>query len=134
MELAGLEIEDGEDGGQALLIQPCGALKGKRCSIYAHRPKCCRTFECLLLNRASRGEISVETGLAKICEAVSLRDGIRRLLKPVKKLDGGLTLKEHCVEAIESGQNQSRGAELERALAAFERIIQESFLGAGVSA
>jgi uncharacterized protein len=61
LEALGLEIEDDN-----LLIQPCGALKGTRCSIYAHRPKCCRTFECLLLKRVRRGEVSMPAALRLI--------------------------------------------------------------------
>ena len=65
MEAGGCEIED-----DSLLIQPCPALKGKRCSIYPHRPKCCRTFECLLLKRVRRGEISVSAALREVDEAL----------------------------------------------------------------
>ena len=64
LEALGLEIEDDN-----LLIQPCGALKGTRCSIYSHRPKCCRTFECLLLQRVRRGEVSVPIALQSISDA-----------------------------------------------------------------
>jgi uncharacterized protein len=64
LEALGLEIEDDN-----LLIQPCGALKGTRCSIYAHRPKCCRTFECLLLQRVRAGEVSIPVALRKIAQA-----------------------------------------------------------------
>ena len=64
LEAFGLEIEDDN-----LLIQPCGALKGTRCSIYSHRPKCCRTFECLLLKRVRRNELSVQAALQQIAQA-----------------------------------------------------------------
>src|SRR5438128_1586741 len=43
LEVLGLNVEDAEDDIHGLLLQPCGALKEKRCSIYAHRPNCCRT-------------------------------------------------------------------------------------------
>src|SRR2546421_8471618 len=46
LETLGLDVDDaGDDNEGALLLLPCGALKGKRCSIYPHRPDCCRTFE-----------------------------------------------------------------------------------------
>ena len=67
LEAGGLEIE--EEEGNALLVQPCAALKGKRCSIYANRPKCCRTFECLLLKRVRGREISVAAALLRVAEA-----------------------------------------------------------------
>ena len=49
LEVMGLEIEEGDEDDDGLLLQPCGALQGKRCGIYPHRPDCCRTFECQLL-------------------------------------------------------------------------------------
>lgn len=55
MELFGLDIEDTDEGPRGLLLQSCRAMKGTRCSIYAHRPKCCRTFECKLLKDVQRG-------------------------------------------------------------------------------
>ena len=66
LELAGLNVENEEE---ALLNQPCGALRGRRCSIYTQRPKCCRTFECLLLQRTKRGEITVAGALKCIEKA-----------------------------------------------------------------
>lgn len=78
MELAGLEIED-----DSLLLQPCSAAKGKRCSIYSVRPKCCRTFECLLLQRVRRGDVSVENAQQTITTATRLAKGsddFRRLV------------------------------------------------------
>src|SRR6058998_1228410 len=70
LEILGLEIEDDGAGG-ALLQQPCTALRGRRCSIYAHRPQCCRTFECRLLQEARRGDVSVERAGEQIEEALS---------------------------------------------------------------
>ena len=72
LEALGLEIED--DDGAGLLIQPCRALKGTRCSIYKHRPNCCHTFECRLLQQARRGTVSVAAAQKKITEALKLRD------------------------------------------------------------
>ena len=48
LEVMGREIEE-DDDDRGLLLQPCAALKGKRCSLYPHRPDCCRAFECRLL-------------------------------------------------------------------------------------
>src|SRR5213079_901703 len=57
LELLGLEIE--EEGRHGVLVLPCRALEGTRCSVYALRPDCCRTFECKLLQAARRGLVSV---------------------------------------------------------------------------
>src|SRR5690242_5581400 len=70
LEAMGLEIEDGDGDDRGLLLQPCRALKGKRCSIYPHRPECCRTFECRLLQEVQRGAVGVEQAREKIAEAL----------------------------------------------------------------
>jgi len=64
MECLGLEIE--EEDGRSLLIQPCRALRGKRCGVYAHRPDCCRRFECKVLKDFESGKISVTKALGTI--------------------------------------------------------------------
>lgn len=64
MEILGLEIE--EEEGKHLLLQPCNALSGTQCSLYPHRPECCRTFECHLLNRLKTGEITKPQALTMI--------------------------------------------------------------------
>jgi len=69
LEAMGLEIEDGDGDPRSLLIQPCAALKGTRCGVYEHRPGCCRTFECRLLQEVRRGAVSVEAALGKIAKA-----------------------------------------------------------------
>lgn len=67
LEILGLEIED--DDAHGLLVLPCAALRGTRCSIYPHRPETCRTFECRLLQEVRRGAVSVETAESRIVEA-----------------------------------------------------------------
>ena len=56
LEIMGLEIDDNQADGD-LLLQPCAALQGRRCGIYAHRPKCCRSFECRLLEDVRSGDL-----------------------------------------------------------------------------
>lgn len=72
MECLGLEIE--EEEGRALLRQPCRGLRGKKCGIYAHRPDCCRSFECKVLKDFQSGEIGMTKALGTI-------DRLRGLIK-----------------------------------------------------
>jgi uncharacterized protein len=51
----GLEISKG-----GRFKQPCAALEGCECRVYADRPSYCRKFECLLFGRVKRGEIEIE--------------------------------------------------------------------------
>ena len=41
------------------LRQPCGALDGLDCSMYADRPGTCRTYRCDLLGALGEGEVSL---------------------------------------------------------------------------
>ena len=80
LEVMGLEIEDADADDGGLLLQPCGALKGRRCSIYPHRPDCCRTFKCRLLQEAGRGEVSVERAKGKIAEVLKRIGRVKELV------------------------------------------------------
>src|SRR3989442_1734862 len=77
LEVMGLEIDDADEDEGGLLLQPCRALKGRRCSIYPHRPGCCRTFECRLLQEVKRGAVSIEQAKEKIAEALKRIERIK---------------------------------------------------------
>jgi Fe-S-cluster containining protein len=132
LEIMGLEIDDDADG--ELLLLPCAALQGTRCSVYAHRPKCCRSFECHLLQEARRGAVTVERATEQIAEARKRIGGVKDLLAQLGQPDARLSLKERCAEALRGepsaipGVNRKR-AELEAAMSSVERLILKTFLG-----
>ena len=133
IEILGLEIEDADAGG-ALLVQPCRALEGRRCSIYAHRPACCRTFECRLLQEVRRGVVSVERAREHISEALSRIERAEALLARLGQPNPGLPLKERCDEALAAevggGPEHKRlRSELKAAMSGLERLIRRTFLG-----
>jgi len=133
LELLGLEVEDDGDRGR-LLIQPCGALRGTRCRIYAQRPSCCRTFECRLLQDARRGAVPVTEARAHISEAQRRIGRVNGLLERLGRPAGGLPLRERCAEALAAHPGRTPGARrararLEAAMAAVERLIRRRFLG-----
>jgi hypothetical protein len=129
----GLEIEDDETPG-GLLSLPCAALQGRRCRIYAHRPECCRTFECRLLQEVRRGEVSVESARAQVAETLKRIGRVRELMGQLGHHDARLPLGESCAEALAGATgpdpevNRKR-AELEAAMSAVEERIRTSFLG-----
>ena len=135
IEIMGMAIED-EGRSSGLLSQPCAALRGTRCGIYSHRPKCCRVFECHLLQNAQRGAITVERALAQIADARGQIRHVRALLERLQNRDEDLPIKERCAEtlAAEGGTTpeaiQDR-AELEAAMATLENTIWNAFLGSG---
>jgi len=128
----GLEIES--DDETPLLVQPCAALRGRRCSIYAHRPGCCRTFECKLLQDVRRGAVSVERAGEHIAETLESIREMRQLLVQIGPSDERLPLVEHCAEAISqvSGADPAirrSSARLSILMAGLERRVRTVFLG-----
>ena len=136
LELLGLDVEDADEDEGALLLQPCGALMGRRCSIYPHRPDCCRTFECRLLQQVKTGAISLDRAKEKIAEALKRIERVKQLLLHLPQGNERLPLKERCLEAFALSEelnhdqeiNQKR-AELQIALTSLDNFIQKTFLG-----
>ena len=135
LEVMGLEIEDADGDGGGLLAQPCGALKGRRCSIYRHRPDCCRTFTCRLLQEVKRDEAGIEQAKEKIVEALMRIERVKELIVQLGTDVELLPLKERSVEALalsEATANPAvkrKRAELKVAMTSVEYLIQATFLG-----
>jgi len=132
LEAMGLEIEDDDPSG-AQLLQPCVALRGRRCSIYEHRPECCQTFECRLLQDVRRGAVGVERAKEQIAEALKRIGRVKGLLAHLGQHDARLPLGERCAEELAKDTdsnpevNRTR-TELEAAMSAVERLIRRKFL------
>ena len=135
LEIMGLAVDE-EDTHKGLLSQPCPALRSRRCAIYAHRPKCCRTFECHLLQSAKRGAVTVERALEQIALARGQIERVRDLLDRLKNRDRSLPLKERCAETL-AGEGAAtpeavrNRAELQAEMTALEKTIWNAFLGSG---
>src|ERR1700704_698042 len=110
----GLEIEDADEGDGGLLLQPCRALKDKRCSIYPHRPDCCRTFECRLLQQVKTGAVSLDRAKEKIAEALRRIERVKQLLVPWPQGNERLPLKERCLEALALSEQFNDDPEINR--------------------
>jgi Fe-S-cluster containining protein len=63
------------------LSQPCPALDGCRCRVYADRPDYCRRFECLLLKRVRAGRLDRDAALRLIRKARRRVEQVKRLLR-----------------------------------------------------
>jgi Fe-S-cluster containining protein len=137
LEVLGLEVED--DGStRALLPQPCAALRGRRCRIYPHRPKCCRTFECQLLQEVRSGVVEVERAKERIAVTLEGVARVRELLRRLGQRDEALPLAERCAEALArdadpSPRRKRMRAELETVMAEVTQRIRKTFLGRGAS-
>ncbi len=131
LETLGLDIlEDGDDSAQMQL--PCAGLKGTRCSVYAHRPRCCRSFECQLLIDTRAGAVSVPRAMARIRKTRTQVGLVKRLLGPPAADAERLPLSERCAEAM-AGESDDRAhvrhrnAKLTAAMAAVERSLRAAF-------
>jgi uncharacterized protein len=135
LEIMGMDVEH-EDRNMGLLSQPCAALRGTRCGIYEHRPKCCRVFRCDLLQSAERGAVTVERALEQIADAREQLRSVRAMLGRLGNRDTELPIKERCAETLAAeGAATARTlrarAELEAAMATLEKTIWNAFLGSG---
>jgi len=135
LEILGMEVEN-EDRNAGLLSQPCAALRGTRCGIYAHRPKCCREFQCHLLQNAQRGTVTVERAIEEITDAREQIRRVRALLARLGNRDEGLPIKERCAETLAAkggvtSESIKDRSDLEAAMATLENTIWNTFLGSG---
>jgi len=67
--------------GSASFTQPCAALDGCRCRVYADRPSYCRKFECLLLKSVNAGHTDSVEARRIIRTARGRADKVKRLLR-----------------------------------------------------
>ena len=130
----GLDV-DSDDADVELLALPCAGLRGTRCGVYAHRPQCCRTFECRLLQQAQRGEVTANEALARIAAAKAQVARVRTLLAGLEPRGGmRLPLAERIADAVGdlSGRSPAvrrRRAALVAAAGKLTRLIDATFLG-----
>ncbi len=132
LEVLGLDV-DTDDADAELLALPCAGLRGTRCSVYAHRPQCCRTFECRLLQNAQRGAVTHEEALARISEARARVQRVQTLMATLNARPVRMPLAERVADAIATAGTAPRTARtvagLEAALVVLTRTIRTTFLG-----
>ena len=135
LEVLGLDVEE-DDGGGRLLLLPCRALEGRRCSIYPHRPECCRTFECRLLQQVGRGLVGIERAQETIADALTKIERVEALIGALGTRKRRLPLKERCLEALARSEERKNDPEsrrvredLEAAMTSLDRLLRSAFLG-----
>jgi uncharacterized protein len=74
------------------LPQPCAALAGCHCKIYADRPTRCREFDCALLKSVAAGETKLHAALLSIRETRRRAEKVRRLLRELGDTDESVAL------------------------------------------
>jgi Fe-S-cluster containining protein len=71
----GLRVLQNE--GTCTMAQPCAALRGALCDVYADRPSACASYECQLRKRVASGETSLDEAMSAIARARALLAMIR---------------------------------------------------------
>ena len=133
LEILGLDV-DHDEADAELLSLPCAGLRGTRCSIYSHRPQCCRTFECRLLQDTQRGVVTVDHALTRIAHARAQVERVKTLLAQTATHQVTLPLRERCAEAIAAARGSASAstravAALEAAMADVAYTTRTTFLG-----
>ena len=135
LEVLGLDVEEDDNTSAGLLLQPCGALKGTRCSIYAHRPKCCRTFECRLLRDVEQGTVTLAAAKQTVRDVSKQIDYVEILIGQLRTSNEHLPLKERAMEALEESENsilnpeiKAKRNDLAHAIVSIEKLIEKTFL------
>lgn len=90
--LAGIGVKLKRRAGIPRFQQPCSCLDGKLCSIYSERPTRCRTFECRLLQRVQKGEVTERAALKSIRHARRRAEDVRRILRELGDTDESVSL------------------------------------------
>lgn len=98
--LAELGLPLARKGGKLAFAQPCACFDGKLCTIYADRPKRCRTFECGLLKRVQDGELEVDAAMTTIALAKRQAEKVRVLLRQLGQKDEGLAMTKRYTLAM----------------------------------
>lgn len=100
--------------GKTRLPQPCAALDGCRCRVYAARPGRCREFDCGVL-LAVRGEnLSVETAARVIRQTLRLLGKVEKCLRRLGEDDAQPPLQlrfQRVVRRLEAGGADAESAE-----------------------
>ena len=78
--------------GAPRFTQPCAALEGCRCRVYADRPKYCRQFECVLFKSVAAGCTEPAEALRIIRTARKRAGKVGRLLRALGDADEDVSL------------------------------------------
>lgn len=114
--------------------QPCACFDGKWCKIYGERPTRCRLFECGLLKKVARGDMTARVALKKITEAKSRAAKVRDLLRACGQRDERMALTHRYAQAVSAPVDLSnetaadQQGELMLAVDDLMQLLQSDFL------
>jgi hypothetical protein len=98
--LAELGLSLARKDGKLAFTQPCACFDGKLCTIYAGRPKRCRTFECGLLKRVQDGGMDADAALKTIARTRRQAEKVRVLVRQLGQNDEHLAMTKRYAQAM----------------------------------
>ncbi len=107
--------------------QPCAALDGLRCSIYADRPTRCRLFECKQLKRVEAEEITEASALAAIREVQRRVAELNGLLEKADATNPRKSISHRCATALAEPHPEELRASLALAMHELETMLDADF-------
>lgn len=111
------------EGATPALRQPCSALQGKDCRVYAGRPAPCRSFRCHQLIALGEGEASEAEATARV-------DSAHRQIGALAEAMGRASESSAVVaEARRQRLNGELNADATAALTAVEAFLRAHFTG-----
>ncbi len=93
------------------LLQPCAALNGCHCRIYAERPTRCRQFRCRLLDQLRDGEVDLDPALRVVRRARRLADQVLKRLESLGETDTRAPLKLRAKRVLAALEHPSTSRE-----------------------
>jgi len=132
VESMGLQVEDDDDTPRQtpVMLLPCRALKKRCCSIYAHRPRSCRDFECRVLIQVREVNLSLKSARSKIESAHSKIAELKTLIKDHGGAVKGKTFFDTWTDFLSQpihSKSEVLG-KIQRKAIATDKFLQETFL------
>ena len=137
--LASLGIELFPKGRKRAFSQPCACFDGSLCTIYADRPKRCRTFECRQVKLVDDGKLTVAAALRNIREARRRADEVLRLVRECGDANEALPLNKRYAAVMAQPMDLAgddaiieRRSELMLAVGRLVEVLERDFLAGEV--
>jgi hypothetical protein len=107
---------------KSFFTQPCAALCGTRCTIYADRPARCRLFECRQYRDVAAGTITADAASARILEAKRQVAVVESLLDALGGDNRRKPLAQRCATVLAEPPDPAAGMRRAKLADAMEKL------------
>lgn len=117
-----------EIDGKPVFLEPCPALSGTACTIYADRFHTCRTYRCATLKALDEGGIDHGEAMRRIHVARTAEAQVRTLLAPGETLQSA---REAWANEPDTQRATPEGARIHLMMTALEMLLSRYFRQSG---